>query len=381
MARGLGAELLEAAATAHASLVDLARGAYATADRRARAVIDRMAGTSSGPLAFLTAAHVAHAWVALNDLDLKTSEQHVQRVRRSQVGELDVLVDLLTHLVECHLMAHSGKVAEARSYLETPPPSPGTPPRFLRRWYAELRGWLAVLDQDVEQVAVCAQSMRELDMPLNADVVEAVLADLRGDAATCASALDSVLAVTRPGVRQSAATAAAVYRTWMWLRENDIPRARTQLDAVLVRLSTHHRLVLADIGQQPSFLDLVRHAAHDDPPDPAAVELLVVLHGLRQPPRPGPAASGAPAGERPAAPAIDLTESEPNPGLVIDLTSREVDVLRELALGGSYTDIAATLFITENTVKTHLASLYRKLGATRRGEALRAARHAGLLQL
>jgi DNA-binding CsgD family transcriptional regulator len=58
-----------------------------------------------------------------------------------------------------------------------------------------------------------------------------------------------------------------------------------------------------------------------------------------------------------------------------------VDVLRELALGGSYTDIAATLFITENTVKTHLASLYRKLGATRRGEALRAAREAGLLQL
>jgi DNA-binding NarL/FixJ family response regulator len=78
---------------------------------------------------------------------------------------------------------------------------------------------------------------------------------------------------------------------------------------------------------------------------------------------------------------VDLTALPgATPGMVIDLTSRELDVLRELALGGSYTDIAATLYITENTVKTHLASLYRKLGASRRAEALRSAREAGLLR-
>ena len=65
--------------------------------------------------------------------------------------------------------------------------------------------------------------------------------------------------------------------------------------------------------------------------------------------------------------------------LVVDLTARERDVLHELALGGSYADIAQVLYITENTVKTHLASLYRKLGATRRADALRTARQAGLL--
>jgi len=53
--------------------------------------------------------------------------------------------------------------------------------------------------------------------------------------------------------------------------------------------------------------------------------------------------------------------------------------LRELALGGSYQDIAKTLYVTENTVKTHLASLYRKLGADRRASALRRARDVGLL--
>ena len=68
-----------------------------------------------------------------------------------------------------------------------------------------------------------------------------------------------------------------------------------------------------------------------------------------------------------------------SPPLTVALTDREGDVLRELALGGSYQDIARTLYVTENTVKTHLASLYRKLGADRRASALRRARDVGLL--
>ncbi|UMG94839.1 helix-turn-helix transcriptional regulator [Nocardioides sp. TF02-7] len=58
---------------------------------------------------------------------------------------------------------------------------------------------------------------------------------------------------------------------------------------------------------------------------------------------------------------------------------RELEVLHQLALGGSYADIAGALFVTENTVKTHLASVYRKLGVTRRAHALRVGRERGLL--
>jgi LuxR family transcriptional regulator, maltose regulon positive regulatory protein len=61
------------------------------------------------------------------------------------------------------------------------------------------------------------------------------------------------------------------------------------------------------------------------------------------------------------------------------LTRRESDVLFELAHGSSYADIAATLVITENTVKTHVSSLYAKLGVTRRSHALHTARAAGLI--
>jgi DNA-binding CsgD family transcriptional regulator len=66
-------------------------------------------------------------------------------------------------------------------------------------------------------------------------------------------------------------------------------------------------------------------------------------------------------------------------GIPIKLTAREADVLGQLALGSSYTEIARDLFITENSVKTHLASLYRKLAVDKRSAALRVARNLGLL--
>jgi DNA-binding CsgD family transcriptional regulator len=66
-------------------------------------------------------------------------------------------------------------------------------------------------------------------------------------------------------------------------------------------------------------------------------------------------------------------------GARIQLTAREGDVLGELALGSSYTEIGQALFITENTVKTHLMSLYRKLGVDKRSAALRVGRSVGLL--
>ncbi len=61
------------------------------------------------------------------------------------------------------------------------------------------------------------------------------------------------------------------------------------------------------------------------------------------------------------------------------LSPREHEVLNELARGATYGDIAATLFVSENTVKTHVSSLYAKLSAGRRSEALAVARKMHLL--
>ncbi len=61
------------------------------------------------------------------------------------------------------------------------------------------------------------------------------------------------------------------------------------------------------------------------------------------------------------------------------LSPREQEVLGELARGSTYSDIAANLFVSENTVKTHISSLYSKLAVGRRSEALAIARKLHLL--
>lgn len=52
------------------------------------------------------------------------------------------------------------------------------------------------------------------------------------------------------------------------------------------------------------------------------------------------------------------------------LTDREAEILRELFDGNGNKAIAAKLFISENTVKTHIHNLLQKMGAANRLEAL-----------
>ena len=61
------------------------------------------------------------------------------------------------------------------------------------------------------------------------------------------------------------------------------------------------------------------------------------------------------------------------------LTGAEVRVLGFLPTNLSLAEIARRLFVSRNTVKTHAAAIYRKFGASTRGEAVELARAAGLL--
>jgi DNA-binding CsgD family transcriptional regulator len=99
----------------------------------------------------------------------------------------------------------------------------------------------------------------------------------------------------------------------------------------------------------------------DDPPgdlDALAAELAGLLG---EAPRPAPAPAGPP----------------PWPGE--PLTVSETRVLRYLPTHMGTPEIAAELFLSANTVKTHLRHLYRKLGAHSRREAVQRARATGLL--
>lgn len=83
------------------------------------------------------------------------------------------------------------------------------------------------------------------------------------------------------------------------------------------------------------------------------------------------------AGEKVLAPevAARLT-AEPSPD---ELSEREKQILGELEFGYTNKQIGARLFISEATVKTHLAHIYRKLGAANRAQAIAIGQRLGII--
>ena len=61
------------------------------------------------------------------------------------------------------------------------------------------------------------------------------------------------------------------------------------------------------------------------------------------------------------------------------ITARELEILTLIARGLSNREIATQLFVSENTVKTHCARAFDKLGAARRTQAVQRGKELGLL--
>lgn len=72
-------------------------------------------------------------------------------------------------------------------------------------------------------------------------------------------------------------------------------------------------------------------------------------------------------------------DGNPQAQASLGISERELEVLKEIAAGHSNKEIATRLHIAPSTVKTHVASVYAKLGARRRTDATRRARELGLL--
>jgi two-component system, NarL family, response regulator LiaR len=84
-------------------------------------------------------------------------------------------------------------------------------------------------------------------------------------------------------------------------------------------------------------------------------------------------ASGQDAG--PASPFAPNTAQQRSLGI----TDRELEILTLVARGLSNREIATQLFVSENTVKTHCARAFEKLGAARRTQAVQRCKELGLM--
>ena len=77
----------------------------------------------------------------------------------------------------------------------------------------------------------------------------------------------------------------------------------------------------------------------------------------------------------------DRMNAETSQDLVAPLTTREIEVLEQMAAGLSNRHIAAALGISEHTVKFHVSSILGKLGVSSRSAAIRHGVRQGLVTL
>lgn len=78
-------------------------------------------------------------------------------------------------------------------------------------------------------------------------------------------------------------------------------------------------------------------------------------------------------------PVSPTTEIDHQKSEELDISSREYEVLQEIASGLSKKEIADKLFLSESTIKTHVSNLLVKLNAKRRTQAVQIAQELNIL--
>jgi two-component system, NarL family, response regulator NreC len=92
------------------------------------------------------------------------------------------------------------------------------------------------------------------------------------------------------------------------------------------------------------------------------------------------AVRNAAAGETYLPPALGAKLAAEPESTASDLSERETDVLRLIALGHTNAEIAEKLYISVRTVETHRAHIQQKLGVSSRAELVRSALSRGLVK-
>ena len=300
------------------------------------------------------AALVALAWVHLERYELREAHSWLKQADAALDANPDKLIRAVARLTAAYRDLAEGR-ATAAAQIITTARSGWSVPGWLdqRLTLAESRAYAAVGNI---QAALAAAGRVGRGTSLEAAVALAYAWAAYGDAENARRVLAPVLAtegVTPDRVRLQA-----------WLVDaqlgydgGDRARGRSSLTSAL-RLAEPEQLRLPFVIERGWILPVLRR-------DP---ELAHAYQGLLPP---GPGHDQLPA-----------RRSVPDqaPLLAVEtLTEREREVLRHVSGLLSNAELASEMYISVNTVKTHLKHIYRKLETTRRGEAIRRARQLELI--
>lgn len=361
-----GAARLLAGALAHRSVVEVVDGAYAAAGESARTSLGLAAAAQLLTDGYTARAHVAAACAAFARLDPEPAWDHLASVEQMPPNEVDPTVLTLARLTRGRLLTlqgdheASGGVLSGRSLRRA-----DLPPQ-LGRLVAVARAELAVARRDASAVLRESEALDDLGYPEDAVLFRSVAAMFAGDFPRASALLRDLLRGPTALPNTGAAAAGCLVR--LALMTDGAAAARPLVPDLLSRVATSAAdvLLVTAAGGDGVLMDLLADEARRPEGHPYAAPALERLRRFRhrQVAAPGDGVPGPRASD-------DAGRSL--------LTDRETAVLACLRDGLSYEDIGHTLFITPNTVKTHVRSLYRKLGVERAGQAVRRARELGLL--
>jgi DNA-binding NarL/FixJ family response regulator len=354
LAEGLADEHLSAAETVevHSALAFLALqcGDFAEAERQADLALQHAEGTelarsSFGALAQLTRFHL------LIEQDSGTADHDAQLrdlriAARGSDWEPQALYAeaMATHADGASIEALDllGRVVRLVSRF-TGGPALTTASRILR---AEILRSLGEIDSARHGLSDVVPTQHHVNCPAR---VTALASFLVGDPQAALDALDDCVALgdlhSRRQIAQIHALVAAASQDLDRLVASDIAFDR----ALLASAQNDTSWPLRDLPHEVVDRMLARAVSR---PQPASV--VALMERLRG------------------------DDADDAPPLVDPLSERELVIVRHLATGATLSQIGTELFISVNTVKSHVRSIYRKLSATNRREAIARASTLGL---
>jgi LuxR family maltose regulon positive regulatory protein len=348
---------LQLACTSQLAVLQAMRGALGQASRLGESAIER--ATECGWLSSVQSAggYLALAWVHYQWDDLIEAERYLEQAASAERVRPERPVTLAVAMVRARLQRARGDLAGALATM-------ASARRDLTSWNppARLWHWLVLTEAELHSEAGQPQSAGTLlegtdeSGPLGAGeaVTLARLQLAEGDPSGAAAILASCLNGTAPG-------GLLVAPVEVWLLDalasdalGDRDRAAESLERALVLGERE--------GFRRSFLD-----------GGAPARSLLVRYRHRMP------ASWSYLDELLHASAEAVPAPAPPPAPMERLTERERIVLRYLPSLMTYEEIASDLYVSPNTVKSHVNGIFRKLGVSGRRQAVRSARELQLL--
>ncbi len=300
------------------------------------------------------AALVALAWVHMERYELREAHSWLEQADAALDANPDKMIKAVARLTAAYGDLAEGRAAAAAQIIATTRSGWSVPPWLDQRLtLVESRAHAAKGDV---QAALAAAIRSDRGNSLEVEVTLARAWAVAGDAENAARALARVLAAEE-GALDRVRLDAWLIDAQLGYDGGDRARGRSSLTSAL-RLAEPEQLRLPFVMERGWIGPVLRR-------DP---ELAHAHQGLLAP---GPGRDQLPA-----------RRSVPDqaPLLAVEtLTEREREVLRHVSGLLSNAELASEMYISVNTVKTHLKHIYRKLETTRRGEAIRRARQLELI--